>query len=129
MRLLTAREVAALLHTSVPGLHSLRYRGDGPPAVRGGRGRPLLFAEGDVKAWLERGRDEEQRRRAPSPHARRNELRMGAGPGFGRASSHSGRHLDYPSPETTKAAPVKRAASATTDLPDSAARKVSGEPT
>jgi predicted DNA-binding transcriptional regulator AlpA len=49
--LLTTDELADWLRTTPAGIHSLRYRSEGPPAVR--VGRRLLFARADVEAWLE----------------------------------------------------------------------------
>lgn len=54
--LLTTDELAELLRTTPAGIHSLRYRGEGPPAVR--VGRRLLFRAEDVQAWLAAQREE-----------------------------------------------------------------------
>ncbi|MEI7794343.1 MAG: helix-turn-helix domain-containing protein [Thermoleophilia bacterium] len=49
--LLTSTEVAAMLRLSMPAFYNLRYRRQGPPAVRiGGR---LRWRRGQVLVWLD----------------------------------------------------------------------------
>ena len=54
--LMTSEEAARFLRTSVRGLHQLRYRYGGPPAVKFGsrnsRGGRLRFRRADLEAWL-----------------------------------------------------------------------------
>jgi predicted DNA-binding transcriptional regulator AlpA len=49
-RLLTVEEVADRLRTTPAAIYCLRYRGEGPPAVR--VGKRLLHDEADLEAWL-----------------------------------------------------------------------------
>lgn len=56
VRLLTAREVAAILRCSVSALYIGRSRGKNlPVAIR--RGRALLYDPADVRAWIEQNRE------------------------------------------------------------------------
>jgi excisionase family DNA binding protein len=50
--LLTETETAALLHVSVRTLRRWRQQGSGPPAHKAGR--RVLYAKGEVLAWLRR---------------------------------------------------------------------------
>jgi len=52
--LLTETETAALLHVSVRTLRRWRQQGSGPPAHKAGR--RVLYARGEVLAWLRRTR-------------------------------------------------------------------------
>lgn len=48
--LLTVDDLADLLRTTRAAIHTMRYRGVGPPAVR--IGKRLLFPCSGVEAWL-----------------------------------------------------------------------------
>jgi predicted DNA-binding transcriptional regulator AlpA len=48
---LTAKQVAAILHTSEAGLAQMRYRGIGPKFVKVGP-RKVIYTIADVEAYL-----------------------------------------------------------------------------
>lgn len=54
-QLMTLTEVSAITQVPVNTLYAMRYRGEGPPAVR--IGRALRFTRGDVAAWLTANRE------------------------------------------------------------------------
>jgi predicted DNA-binding transcriptional regulator AlpA len=49
-QLLTVEELADQLRKSVAAIHTMRYRGDSPPAVR--IGKRIYFPVGGVEAWI-----------------------------------------------------------------------------
>ena len=53
--LLTMEELCDRLACTPATIHALRYRGEGPPAVR--IGRSLKFDEADVAAWIDSRRE------------------------------------------------------------------------
>lgn len=55
-RLWTAQEVADYLRVSVQQIHTWRYLGRGPRAMKAGRN--LRFRQSDVDAWLSEHQDE-----------------------------------------------------------------------
>jgi len=59
--MLTVEDLAELLRTTPAGIHSLRYRGEGPPAIR--VGRRLLFDPEAVRGWLEDNTEDASRAR------------------------------------------------------------------
>ena len=50
--LLTAQDLADLLHRPVQSVYDMRHRGTGPRGTRPAGGK-LLFRRSDVDAWLE----------------------------------------------------------------------------
>lgn len=48
---LTTPETAALMRITTAALHNMRYRGEGPPAIRLGK-RALLYSRTEVERWL-----------------------------------------------------------------------------
>jgi excisionase family DNA binding protein len=54
--LLTAQDVAALLHVNVQSIYDQRHRGTGPRGIRPAGGK-LLFRRSDVDAWLDQYAD------------------------------------------------------------------------
>lgn len=50
---LTTEETAARMRISKGALLNMRYRGDGPPAIKLGK-RALLFSRAEVDRWLQR---------------------------------------------------------------------------
>lgn len=54
-QLLDIRQVADRCGVHPQTIHQMRYRGDGPPAVR--IGRKLKFRPEDIEAWIESRRE------------------------------------------------------------------------
>lgn len=55
-RYLTTDEVAEMTRTSVWTVHYWRQTGSGPPGFK--LGRRVLYAESEVRAWIERSRQQ-----------------------------------------------------------------------
>ena len=49
-QLLTVEELSEQIRKSVPAIHTMRYRGEGPPAVR--IGKRVDFTVAGVEAWI-----------------------------------------------------------------------------
>lgn len=60
-KLMTIAEVAEYLGLATHTIYQWRYRGEGPPGLRLGRGQ-VRYRESAITAWLEEQRDR-------SPHA------------------------------------------------------------
>jgi excisionase family DNA binding protein len=58
--LLTAAQLADLLHVHIESIYDWRHRGAGPRGIRLNGGK-LLFRRSDVDAWLEKQSDAEPR--------------------------------------------------------------------
>lgn len=56
--MLTARDLATLMHRTEQWVYDIRHRGGGPRAIKPEGGK-LLFRRSDVDAWLERCADPE----------------------------------------------------------------------
>jgi predicted DNA-binding transcriptional regulator AlpA len=54
--LLTAQDLADLLHVNVQSIYDQRHRGTGPRGIRPAGGK-LLFRRSDVDAWLDQHAD------------------------------------------------------------------------
>jgi excisionase family DNA binding protein len=54
--LLTAQQLADLLHVNVQSIYDQRHRGTGPRGIRPAGGK-LLFRRSDVDAWLDQYAD------------------------------------------------------------------------
>ena len=55
--LLTAQDLADLLHVNIQSIYDWRHRGIGPRGIRPAGGK-LLFRRSDVEAWLDKHADE-----------------------------------------------------------------------
>lgn len=55
--LLTAQDLADLLHVNVQSIYDQRHRGTGPRGIRPAGGK-LLFRRSDVDAWLDQHADD-----------------------------------------------------------------------